>query len=209
MEEKQRFIFDALMSLPSYKNFEFLSEGEKITLRSFKQGFLKTEETVINISKPQSKPSDLALVRAKFKDEVVVEKIDKNFLYVMLREVSVINQEHFVQIMIELNAENNRVINFSDFAIHAFFTHIYKSFPNLKNSLKIQSLGDKNEELAFIIENGFQDENFQRFFEYGIKLKAALRTCRNNKIEKLVFFDTPNNTYQDFTIEELEEMTTR
>lgn len=209
MEEKQKFIFDALMSLPNFKNFEFQRENGKVTLRGFKRGFLKTEETVVEISKPQTKPSDLAKVSAKFNDKVVTDTIEKHFLYIMLREVSVINQEHFVQIIIELNAEGNRVVNFSDFAIHAFYTHIYKSFPNLKYSIKIQALGDRNEELAFVIEKGLQDEDFQNFFEYGIKLKSALKTCRNNKIEKLVFFDTPKNTYEDFTIEQLEEMTTR
>ena len=209
MEEKERFIFDAMMSLSSYKNFEVSNENGKITFRGFKRGFIKTEETVIEISKPQSKPSGLAMVRAKFRDRVVTEKIEKHFLYAMLREVSIITQEHFIQIMIELNAENNRVLNFSDFAIHAFLSHIYKSFPNLKHSIKIEALGDRNEELAFIIEKGFKDEDFQNFFDCGIKLKAALKTCRNNRIEKLVFFDKPKNTYQDFTIDELEEMTTR
>jgi sRNA-binding regulator protein Hfq len=47
---------------------------------------------------------------------------------------------------------------------------------------------------------------FRAYFENGIKLKAAIRNCKNFKIEKLIFIDEMTNEYMDFTIDELEQM---
>lgn len=209
MPDNERLIFDALMSLSNYKSFEFLNHGDKAILKGVKKGFIKNDETVVTIRKPTSKKTSLALINTKVNDREISVEVEKELLYAMLREVSVLSQEHFMQIIIVLNTENQRVVNFSDFAIHAFHSHINKSFPKLKHQIKIQALGDRNEELAFVIEKGFDDKDFQDFFECGIKLKAALKNCRNFKIEKLVFFDAPKNTYQDFSIDELELMAER
>lgn len=205
MESKERYIFDALMTLPNFKTFEFKNQNETITLISSKRGFLKSEETKIVIKKSLSNKKN-ALVKAQVNENTVSEELQKEFLYAVLREIKILNNEQFVQLIILLNNENGKINDFSDFALHAFQSQINDTWPKLKDDIYLQILGDRNEELAFVVNKGLDDEEFQAFFHYGIKLKAAIRNCRNFKIEKLVFFDKPKNEYTAFTIEEMEQM---
>lgn len=206
MESKERYIFDALMSLPNFKTFEFKNQNENIIFVGSKRNFLKTEETRVTISKPRSNNKKSVLVKAQVNDNIVSEELQKEFLYAVLREAKILNNEQFVQLIVMLNNENGRINDFSDFALHAFQTQINDTWPKLKDDIYLQILGDRNEELAFVVNKGLDDEEFQAFFHYGIKLKAAIRNCRNFKIEKLVFFDKPKNEYMAFTIEEMEQM---
>lgn len=205
MESKERYIFDALLTLPNFKTFEFKNQNETITLIGSKRGFLKSEETKIAIKKSQSNKKN-ALVKAQVNENTVSEELQKEFLYAVLREVKILNNEQFVQLIIVLNNENGKINDFSDFALHVFQSQINDTWPKLKDDIYLQVLGDRNEELAFVVNKGLDDEEFQAFFHYGIKLKAAIRNCRNFKIEKLVFFDKPKNEYTAFTIEEMEQM---
>ena len=205
MESKERYIFDALMTLPNFKTFEFKNQNETITLISSKRGFLKSEETKIVIKKSLSNKKN-ALVKAQVNENTVSEELQKEFLYAVLREIKILNNEQFVQLIILLNNENGKINDFSDFALHAFQSKKNDTWPKLKDDIYLQILGDRNEELAFVVNKGLDDEEFQAFFHYGIKLKAAIRNCRNFKIEKLVFFDKPKNEYTAFTIEEMEQM---
>lgn len=205
MESKDRYIFDALMTLPNFKSFEFKNQNETITLIGSKRGFLKSEETKIIIKKSLSDKKK-ALVKAQVNENTVSEELQKEFLYAGLREVKILNNEQFIQLIILLNNENGKINDFSDFALHAFQSQINDTWPKLKDDIYLQILGDRNEELAFVVNKGLDDEEFQAFFHYGIKLKAAIRNCRNFKIEKLVFFDKPKNEYTAFTIEEMEQM---
>lgn len=206
MESKERYIFDALMSLPNFKTFEFKNQNETIIFVGSKRNFLKTEETRVTISKPRSNNKKSVLVKAQVNDNTISEELQKEFLYAVLREAKILNNEQFVQLIVMLNNENGRINDFSDFALHAFQTQINDTWPKLKDDIYLQILGDRNEELAFVVNKGLDDEEFQAFFHYGIKLKAAIRNCRNFKIEKLVFFDKPKNEYMAFTIEEMEQM---
>lgn len=206
MESKERYIFDALMILPNFKTFEFKNQNETITLIGSKRGFLKSEETKITIRKSQPNNNKIALVKAQVNENIVSEEFKKEFLYAVLREVKILSNEQFVQLIILLNNENGKINDFSDFALHAFQSQINDTWPKLKDDIYLQVLGDRNEELAFTAIKGLDDEEFQAFFHYGIKLKAAIRNCRNFKIEKLVFFDKPKNEYMAFTIEEMEQM---
>ena len=205
MESKERYIFDALMTLPNFKTFEFKNQNEIITLIGSKRGFLKSEETKIVVKKSLSNKKN-ALVKAQVNENTVSEELQKEFLYAVLREVKILNNEQFVQLIILLNNENGKINDFSDFALHTFQSQINDTWPKLKDDIYLQILGDRNEELAFVVNKGLDDEEFQAFFHYGIKLKAAIRNCRNFKIEKLVFFDKPKNEYTAFTIEEMEQM---
>jgi hypothetical protein len=205
MESKERYIFDALITLPNFKSFDFKIQGEIITLVGSKRGFLKTEETKITIQKSHANKKN-ALVKAQVNENIVSEELQKEFLYAILREVKILNNEQFVQLIILLNNENGKINDFSDFALHAFQTQINDTWPKLKDDIHLQVLGDRNEELAFVVNKGLDDEEFQAFFHYGIKLKATIRNCRNFKIEKLVFFDKPKNEFMAFTIEEMEQM---
>ncbi len=206
MESKERYIFDALMSLPNFKTFEFKNQNETIIFVGSKRNFLKTEETRVTISKPRSNNKNSVVVKAQVNDNTISEELQKEFLYAVLREAKILNNEQFVQLIVMLNNENGRINDFSDFALHAFQTQINDTWPKLKDDIYLQILGDRNEELAFVVNKGLDDEEFQAFFHYGIKLKAAIRNCRNFKIEKLVFFDKPKNDYMAFTIEEMEQM---
>lgn len=205
MESKERYIFDALMTLPNFKTFEFKNQNEIITLIGSKRGFLKSEETKIAIRKSQSNKKN-ALIKAQVNENIISEELQKEFLYAVLREVKILNNEQFVQLIILLNNENGKINDFSDFALHTFQSQINDTWPKLKDDIYLQVLGDRNEELTFIVNKGLDDEEFQAFFHFGIKLKAAIRNCRNFKIEKLVFFDKPKNEYMAFTIEEMEQM---
>jgi len=206
MESKERFIFDALMALPNFKTFEFRNQNETITLIGSKRSLLKSEETKITIRKSHPNNNKNALVKAQVNENIVSEDLKKEFLYAVIREVKLLNSEQFVQLIILLNNENGKINDFSDFALHAFQSQINDTWPKLKDDIYLQVLGDRNEELAFIVSKGLDDEDFQAFFHYGIKLKAAIRNCRNFKIEKLVFFDKPKNEIMTFTIEEMEQM---
>ena len=206
MESKERFIFDALMALPNFKTFEFRNQNETITLIGSKRSLLKSEETKITIRKSHPNNNKNALVKAQVNENIVSEDLKKEFLYAVIREVKLLNSEQFVQLIILLNNENGKINDFSDFALHAFQSEINDTWPKLKDDIYLQVLGDRNEELAFIVSKGLDDEDFQAFFHYGIKLKAAIRNCRNFKIEKLVFFDKPKNEIMTFTIEEMEQM---
>lgn len=206
MENKERYIFDSLMTLSSFKGFEFINQNGIINLTSSSNKFNNSKAIKITIAKPFSGNKENVNITAKVNEITVSDELKKEFLYAVLREINILSKEQFIQIIILLNNEIGKISDFSDFALHAFYDQINNTWPELKNDIHLQILGDRNQELIFIVKKGLADKVFQSFFNNGIKLKAAIKNCKNFKIEKLVFFDEPKNEYLDFKIEELEKM---
>jgi hypothetical protein len=144
MECKERYIFDILIALPNFQSFDFRNQNDIITLIGSTKSFLKSEDARI-------------AVKAEVNDKTASKDFQKELLYESLREVKILDNEQFFQLIILLNNENGRFIDFSDFVLHAFQTQINDTWPKLKGDIYLQVLGDKNEELAFVVNKGLDD----------------------------------------------------
>lgn len=73
-------------------------------------------------------------------------------------------------------------------------------FPELKESVKVQIGGDRDEVLL-LLENGLHDPSFKNAFPALILRKSFFENCKMFGVKKLVFIDELNNTFDDIVID--------
>ena len=206
MENNERLIFDSIYSLSKFKNFEFNIQNEKVILSGNNGSFFNKEKIIIEIFKSNNKVGNYISANVTSNTRSFSGSMDKMILYRTLLEFDFLNRHQFTGLIVEINSENRKILNFPDLAFFVFSIELKKTWPELKDNIDIKLLGDRNEELVFSVKKGLDDENFQKYFESGIKLKAAIKNCRDFKIEKLVFIDVVTMEYESFTIDEMEQM---
>lgn len=206
MENNERLIFDSIYSLSQFKNFEFNIQNEKVILSGNNGSFFNKEKIIVEIFKSNNKVGNYISANVTSNTKSFSGSMDKMILYRTLLEFDFLNRHQFTGLIVELNSENRKILNFPDLAFFVFNIELKKTWPDLKDNIDIKLLGERNEELVFSVKKGLDDENFQKYFESGIKLKAAIKNCRDFKIEKLVFIDVVTMEYESFTIDEMEQM---
>lgn len=206
MENHEREIFNTLFLLSKFKNIECKSQNETVILTATSTSFFKKDRITIEISKKEHKVGEFVSVSVITNTNSFSGTMKKSLLYSTLLEFNILNREQFPRLITEINCENRKMVNLPDFALYIFSVELIETWPELKEDVHIKLLGERNEELVFSVKKGLNDPVFQRYLENGIKLKAAIRNCRNFKIEKLVFIDEVTIEYETLTIDELEEM---
>ena len=76
---------------------------------------------------------------------------------------------------------------------------IDSKFPELKDSVKVQIGGDRDEVLL-LLKNGLNDTKFKNAFPALILRKSFFENCKMFGVKKLVFIDELNNTFDDIVI---------
>lgn len=206
MENHEREIFNALLLLSKFQKIECNTQNETVLLTAASNSFFNKDRIAIEISKKDNKVGDSVSVSVKTNTNSFTGTIKKALLYMTLLDFNILNREQFPRLITQINCENKKMVNFPDFAFYIFNSQLNDTWPELKEDIHIKLLGERNEELVFSVKKGLDDPDFQRYLENGIKLKAAIRNCRNFKIEKLVFIDEVKIEYEILTIDELEQM---
>ncbi|MDR0680268.1 MAG: hypothetical protein LBG15_00220 [Dysgonamonadaceae bacterium] len=209
-------------------------ENVNVCIEGVKKGWIYDKRIRIEIRKSEIDPNANVFVTAKIDDTIIsndwgfmdLMKTFKNIglfdsklewkLLTLIRN-RYITEEQGKMILHEPPKKyqtNNRLTegeryldynsNAGDYLIIAYYTHIHICFPELINKIHIEIVN--NEEIIFSTPLGFENNRFRQFFRVGIALKAALKNCRTCELLKIVCMDELHNTYEAFTIDELEKM---
>lgn len=216
MRSKFEFIINTIIKVAQTDRVESLERNTLIAIRGEKRGFFFSEKISISITRSVIDPKSAATVTAEINGRSETEDILKEILFDILQRTGMLDKKLEMKLDILFNdkkivVQDGQVLikdtpSLSAMAILAFNAHINACFPVLKENIKVEANGD---DLVFYLKKGFEDQDFEDFFEVGIKLKSAVKTCRTCGVQKLVFIDQVKNDFFALTVEEMEEMDLR
>ena len=216
MVSQLEFIVKAIMEVAETDRMESLERSKVVTIQGSKKGFFSKDQIKVSIERSENDPGEAAFVTAQVNSKSQSEDIYKDILYDLLERTGMLDDKLKMKLDVIFNDKKvafqdgkltiGNLSMLSGIVVVGYNTHIDMCFPKLKDNIKIEVTGDRNEIILFLLKNGLDDPDFDNFFQAGIKLKAAVKNCRSYGVEKLVFVDQLKNEYMEFTIEELEGM---
>jgi hypothetical protein len=216
MASQFEFIVKAIMDVAGTDRMEGLERSKVVTIQGSKKGFFSKDQIKVSIERSENDPEEAAFVTAQVNSKSQSEDIHKDILYDLLERSGMLDNKLKMKLDILFNEKKITVQDgkltignsprLSSVVVLGYNSHIDMCFPELKNNIKIEVKGDRDEIIVFLLKNGLDDPYFEMFFHAGVKLKAAVRNCRSFGVEKLVFIDQIKNEYMEFTTAELEGM---
>jgi hypothetical protein len=185
--EDYEFICDSFLELSKTDYLEQLSPSEKIItmiiINGMEINILKKDDKVCihcnnnNLTKSLLLPLNnfMSLIdRIGLLDEKLISKI--NFVF---NNINYMKKPEAIKMTIEF------MIN--------------DSFPELKNNIRIEIAGD-NDEIVLYLKKGLNDPDFINAYPALILRKSFFENCKLFGVERLVFIDEPNKTFDDIVI---------